>query len=202
MIDNRANIAGDLKACKTAFEAAGVPWVIIGGIVLGYARYKDIMPWDTDVDVAVFTEISDEQWLKLLVNLHRDGLRFPKHKVDFMYCHRNGECNLEFFHRDGDVYSCYPASTPGIKFVENPRWFDDIQHVDFLNGEYPIPNHVEEFVAAHYGGDWRTNIIKDHEIYFADKRGGRNQSTWTTSRASKYGDLWPKALKIGDSMEI
>jgi len=48
--------------------------------------------------------------------------------------------------------------------------------VDFLGDKYPMPNNIEDFVIAHYGMDWKTNIIKDHEKYFTDKRGGRDQS--------------------------
>lgn len=200
-IDRREAITADLAACKRAFNQAGVPWVIVGGIVLGYARYKEIMPWDTDLDIVVFTELTDENWQRLWKALCSNGFNFPKERVDFMYCYRGVECNLELYHRDGEFYNCLPKSTPGLKFVERAKWFDSVQLVDFLGDKYPMPNNVEEFVSDHYGSDWKTNIIKNHEQYFTDKRGGRDQSTWTTSRASKCGDLWPKALKIGDSME-
>jgi len=38
-VDRRVIITEDLAACKTAFDQAEVPWVIMGGVVLGYARY-------------------------------------------------------------------------------------------------------------------------------------------------------------------
>ena len=63
-----------------------------------------------------------------------------------------------------------------------------------------MPGNIEAFVADHYGFDWKTNIIKDHVQYFNDKRGSRNQKDWVTSRASKHGDLWPKALRIDDNL--
>jgi predicted nucleotidyltransferase len=44
----KERIIDDLKACKIAFSQAGIPFIIIGGTVLGYARYNDIMEWDTD----------------------------------------------------------------------------------------------------------------------------------------------------------
>ena len=201
-IDRKDAIISDLKACKTAFDLAGVPWVIIGGIVLGYARYKDVMSWDTDLDIAIFTELTDDRWELLWNALYRNRLRFPNKRVDFMYCYRSAECNLELYHKNGKFYNCFPNSTPGLKFVENARWFDEIQIVDFLGSKYPMPNHIDEFVSAHYGADWKTNIVKDHEQYFIDKRGGRDQLAWITSRASKHGDLWPKILKIDDNMEI
>ena len=121
-------------------------------------------------------------------------------KVDFMYCYRRTECNMEFYHKDGNVYNCFPKSTPGLKFVEKAMWYDEPQIVDFLGSKYPMPNHIEDFVSAHYGADWKTNIIKDHAQYFTEKRGGRDQSLWLTSRAGKQGDLWPKILKLGDKI--
>ena len=196
-IDKREGIAADLKAFKKVFDSVDIPWVIIGGIVLGYARYKEIMAWDTDVDIVLY-DINDVKWQKLCRALKQEGFNFPANKVDFMYCYRRVECNIDIFYKDGNFYNSYPASTPGIKFVEAAKWFDEVQTVDFLGDKYPMPNHIEDFVVAHYGVDWKTNIIKDHEVYFTDKRGGRDQSTWTKSRASKFGDLWPKALNKGD----
>lgn len=201
MTDMREAIGSDLIACKKAFNQAGVPWIILGGVSLGYARYKDIMPWDTDLDVGIFTEITDGQWLSLCAALHTQGFRMSVEKKDFTYGHRRTELNIDTYHKDGEFYNSFPKSTPGIKFVEKAKWFDEIQIVDFLGDKYPIPNHIEDFVSAHYGADWKTNIIKDHEQYFTEKRGGRDQALWTKSRASKHGDLWPKALKVHDSIE-
>ena len=195
-------IKSDLAAYKAAFDQTGIPWVIIGGVVLGYARYKDIMDWDTDSDIVVPVELTNAIWQDLRTALAMNGLIFSANKVDFMYCYRRTECNMEFYHKDGNVYNCFPKSTPGLKFVEKAMWYDEPQIVDFLGSKYPMPNHIEDFVSAHYGADWKTNIIKDHAQYFTEKRGGRDQSLWLTSRAGKQGDLWPKILKLCDSMEI
>jgi len=200
MTDMREVIASDLAACKAAFDKVEVPWVIVGGVVLGYARYKDIMPWDTDLDVGIYTEINDVQWQSLIFTLRTKGFRIDGEKKDFTYAYRATELNIDTYHKDGEFYYCFPKSTPGLKFVEKAKWFDDIQIVDFIGDKYPIPNYIEDFVSAHYGIDWETNIIKDHKQYFADKRGSRDQKTWTTSRIGKHGDLWPKILDINDSM--
>jgi len=60
-MNKKEGIISDLVACKKAFDKINIPWVIIGGIVLGYARYKDIMEWDTDLDVGIFVELSNMQ---------------------------------------------------------------------------------------------------------------------------------------------
>lgn len=197
-ITTSETIASDLLACKKSFDDVGIPWVIMGGIVLGYARYKKIMEWDTDVDVAIFSEITNVQWQAVCTSLRKHGFNIGNVRKDFLCCRRETSFNLDLYHKDGNFYNSFPTTTPGLKFVEKGKWFDEIQMVDFLGDKYPMPNHLEEFVVAHYGADWKTNIIKDHEKYFINKRGGRDQALWLTSRSSKHGDLWPKIMKTTD----
>jgi len=199
-MNKKEGIISDLVACKKAFDKINIPWVIIGGIVLGYARYKDIMEWDTDLDVGIFVELSNMQWKSVHKALCDQGFRIKPERDDFIYGKRKVKFNLEMFHKKGEFYEMFPKSTPDLKIVEQSKWFDEIQLVDFLGDKYPMPNNIEDFVIAHYGMDWKTNIIKDHEKYFTDKRGGRDQSKWLSSRAGKNGDLWPKILKIDDNM--
>ena len=54
----KKNIVADLAACRVAFNRVNIPWVLIDGLVLGYARHKDVVPGDTDVDLAVCKELS------------------------------------------------------------------------------------------------------------------------------------------------
>ncbi len=200
-IDRRVAISSDLLACKKAFDQAEVPWVIMGGIVLGYARYNEIMAWDTDVDIAVPIELDNDRWQRLYSSLNTNGFRFPNRKIDFICCYREAEFNMWFFHKKGNYYESFPTSTPGIKFVEKAIWYDKPQIVDFLGSKYPMPNNLEDYLICQYGVDWKTNIVKNHEQYYLDKRGTRDVSSWPAGRATKEGDMWPKALKIEDSME-
>jgi phosphorylcholine metabolism protein LicD len=200
-MNNKLGIVSDLAACKIAFSNVDIPWVIMGGIVLGYARYKDIMDWDTDVDIAIFSEVTDTQWVAVCDSLTKQGYKLSNSpRKDFTYNKRQTPFNMDLYHKNGNFYNSFPTTTPGLKFVEKAEWFDEIQMVDFLGDKYPMPNHIYDFVAAHYGSDWKTNIIKEHEKYFTDKRGGRDRSLWLTSRAGKSGDLWPKILETTDSM--
>ena len=70
-------IASDLAACKLVFDEIGIPWVIIDGIVLGYVRKKDIIPWDTDVDIAVFG-LPQAQWSTLQASFIRNKFKVKK----------------------------------------------------------------------------------------------------------------------------
>ena len=207
-VDRRKAIASDLKACKAAFAQAEVPWVIADGIVLGYARYKDIMPWDTDLDIGVFTEISVVKWEALYNALKSNGfgeykgsgIDFSNNKKDFICGYRDIEFNMWLYHKNGNYYESFPESTPGLKFVEKATWYDDPQIVDFLDSKYPMPNNIEDYLSCRYGNDWKTNIVKNHDEHFKDKRGGQDQVLWTKGRMGKHGDLWPKILKIEDNL--
>ena len=183
-IDRRAAISSDLEACKSAFDQAEVPWVIIGGIVLGYARYKEIMAWDTDVDIAVSVELDKFKWQKLYASLNTNGFRFGNKKTDFILSNRKAEFNMWMFHKNGNYYEAFPESTPGIKFVEKAIWYDEPQIVDFLGSKYPIPNNLDDYLVCQYGMDWKTNVVKDHEQYYLDKRGTRDVNSWPAGRTT------------------
>lgn len=198
---NVKTMAADLLAFKKAFDDAKIPWVITDGLVLGYARYKKIMEWDTDIDMAVCVEINGKQWQAFCNSLSTAGFKARMQKKDFICGGRLVPYNLFFLHKKGNFYECFPKSTPGLKFVEKAKWYDKSQMVEFLGNKYPMPNHMEDYLDHHYGKDWKTNIVKDHEEFFVDKRGSRDMSKWLTGRSSKNGDLWPKIIKIEDTME-
>ena len=200
-VNRKVEITSDLIACKAAFDQVSIPWVIMGGVVLGYARYKDIMAWDTDLDVGVFVEVTTDQQQLLFKSLRRNGFKINSSKKDFVYGKRKAHFNIWFFHKKGDFYEAFPKSTPGLKFVEKSHWYDDPQMVNFLGDEYPMPNNMEDYLICQYGEDWETNIIKDHEKYYLDKRGCRGAANWPAGRGTKEGDMWPKVLRIDDSME-
>ena len=200
-MDMKEKIKSDLIACKKAFDFVGIPWVITDGIVLGYARYKDIMAWDTDVDMAVVAEITDIQLLQLFNALRAVGFQVGNEKTDFIFAMRETTFNGWLFHKNGDYYEAFPKSTPGVKFVDKAQWYDEPQMVDFLGDKFPMPNHMNDYLNCQYGIGWETNIVKNHEEFFIYKRGGRELSTWTTGRCSKDGNLWPKILKIEDDIK-
>ena len=202
MIDNREAIISDLKACKTAFDQAGIPWCIADGVVLGYARYNDVMPWDTDLDVQVMVELSDDDWLRLHGALHDNGFIFPSAKIDFFYCCREISFNMMLFHKKGDYYEAIPGpAAPGLKYIEKAVWYDEPQIVDFLGDKYPMPNNIEDYLNCRYGEDWMTNIIKDHDEFFVYKRGGITPRSWQWGRCGKTGTLWPRIIEINDDTE-
>ena len=193
-------IALDLVACKAAFDKVRIPWFIIDGIVLGYARDRAIIKWDTDIDMAVFVKVSAKQWIQLYKSLRIQGFQLSKTWDYFVWGRRLSKLNLWFFRRKGKYYESYPRTTPGLKFVEKARWFEKPQMVEFLGKLYPMPNHLEEYLKTHYGSDWRVEK-PGHANWRVEKFGTIDQSVavgqkiWLKSRCGKKGDLWPKILK-------
>jgi len=200
-VNKKAAIISDLAACKAAFDKVNIPWIIMGGVVLGYARYEDVMPWDTDLDIAVVALLTVDKRKALNNSLISNGFKLNQRAGDFVYGTRKSPFNGWFFHKNGNFYEAFPKSTPGFKFVEKAVWYDAPQIVDFLGDKYPMPNNIDDYLVCQYGHDWKTNIVKDHEQYFLDKRGSRGTATFTTGRTSKNGDMWPKTLEINDNME-
>ncbi|MBC8552446.1 MAG: hypothetical protein H8D23_22690 [Candidatus Brocadiales bacterium] len=197
-IDNGEAIASDLIACKKVLDQANVSWVIMGGVVLGYGRGVGILPWDTDLDIGIFTEVDDVKWQFIVQNLQLQGFRnVMVQQVDFTYCYRESELNLWTFHKNGNHYEAFPSTTPGLKFMEKAIWYDEPQVVEFIGDEYSMPNHITDYLDCRYGMGWENNIVKNHVDYLVYKRGHQsNQNIWPVGRCGEHGPLWPKILKI------
>jgi len=50
------SIRGLLAATKKVLDGAGVPYALYQGTAIGQARCQDVIPWDTDCDVAIWAE--------------------------------------------------------------------------------------------------------------------------------------------------
>jgi hypothetical protein len=67
-----ARLACALRTFSRAAAAVGVAWVVFGGAALGLVRQGGLLPWDDDVDVAVFVR-RDEEWDGLLREMRARG---------------------------------------------------------------------------------------------------------------------------------
>ena len=195
-------IISDLAACKAAFDSVKIPWVITDGIVLGYARKGDVLPWDTDLDLGVFCEISSSEWNKLHAALRKEGFGIRNLKQDFVYGKREVKFNMWLFHKEGGFYVSSPRSTPGVKFVEKEMWFDKPQLVKFLGRIYPMPNYLKDYLVTHYGSDWKVEK-PGHSKWRLEKFGTASSryepDVWLASRCGPSGDLWPKIIRKVDT---
>ena len=196
-------IISDLLACKVAFDTLKLPWVVNDGIVLGYVREGDVIAWDTDVDTGIYVEISPEERQRLVLALWNVGFSISSVDTDFMCAQRRVKFNLVLYHKKGDFYEQFPGTTPGVKFVEKAEWYDEPQMVKFLGSEYPMPNHLEDYLDHHYGTDWKVERFT-HDAWRLEKFGTSSNryepDAWLNSRCGPNGDLWPKIIKREDTV--
>lgn len=143
-----------LKALKCMFDEYGIKFVLVQGLALGYARYKDIMDWDADdIDVGVFVPIPDKDEfprrmkMKILFLAGCGGFRI----------HTNFSICIKYWEHKEDYFEC--KSGPYI-YREHEKWFLNPQPVEFLGTTFLIPNDIEDYLDNHYGKGWETNIIK------------------------------------------
>jgi len=87
--DMKTKIISDMGALRAAFDQAKIPWVNLYGVALGYGRYKDIMAWDTDIDMGVFVELTDEQRQSLNEALIAHGFWLHNRNDDFCLLQKN-----------------------------------------------------------------------------------------------------------------
>jgi len=86
--------------------AVKVPYYLEGGTLLGIVRDKQLLPWDNDIDVTVFTQsMTQQKWKTFIDALRSDGFtpfrintfEFSLHKydeyVDIHYSHQANEFN-------------------------------------------------------------------------------------------------------------
>jgi len=196
-VPTRAGIISDASACRAAFELAEIPWVLIDGLVLGYVRHNDVVHGDTDVDLAVCKELTDVEWNRLFMALRKHGFNCKNLKQDFVYARRQTKFNMWLYHKKGNFYESFPPTAPGVKFVEKARWYNKIQMVKFLGEIYPMPNHLEDYVAARYGADWEV-LRYTHDQWRLAKYGTASSKyepdVWFKSRCGPNGDLWPRIM--------
>lgn len=158
---NKKGIIADLKKLKDVFDSCGVKFVMQEGNVLGYARYKDIMEWDLDIDIGVYYEISDEKKAELLRALNIEGCGVGENESgDFIYGRRNVKLNLWFWHLEGEYFVARPKTTDKI-FILAAEYFLQPKEIDFLGSKFLIPDPLDGYLDLRYGKGWKHTIITD-----------------------------------------
>ena len=145
-----------LKAIKRVFDSYNVEFVLVQGLALGYARYKDIMEWDADdFDLGVFMPVhilTKKEILRESIKQILYLLGSPKEfKENVSLCIKYWIHKKDYFEYKGGNHI----------FREHEKWFLHPQRVKFLGTTFLIPDKIEDYLDNHYGKGWETNIIKD-----------------------------------------
>lgn len=145
---------GLVRLCEV-LDAAGVPYLLSGGTLLGAARDGDFIRWDWDVEVSVRSEHFEGRMDELAGLLGDAGLT--------VHARDDDADNLKLvLHHGAAVYELRAYRRRGARrlrrdFATLDRFFDEAVTVTLRGREYPCLGPLDEYLTHRYG-DWRTPI--------------------------------------------
>ncbi len=166
--DIHKDVAIDLlKQTITVLDRLNINYFLISGVLLGYVRHKDLIPWDDDMDLLVDSSIYE----KLLLigdslNFISKGIDYKLLKVSFkdkVIPIRSKRWESDKYHWPFIDLFPYTINENKILFFDK-EWdldkFFPIKKADFLGINCNIPNTPEYFLERNYG-DYMT--AKDYK---------------------------------------
>ena len=161
-----------LKICDI-LDKLNINYFLQTGILLGAIRDKDLIKWDWDIEISVFSDeflneidvlaktLGDEGFKILGVNKKRDDS-----KIDFIGKYPEEVTGYTIFSwnysKIKDVYWRREFSVPS-KFLNN------FSTIEFFGRKFNCPNNPEEYLTFAYG-DWKTPLrTSDKNLYNSDK---------------------------------
>lgn len=155
-------------------EEADIPYALDAGTLLGIVREDRLLPWDTDLDIAIPAN-HGERLKELRKKLYKAGyltrLRFSRlncgpipaksFRLFRVYTRRfflfKKEKLMDIFvkYKDGDSYYWVVQSDEPILQSCEARHLDERVKREFNGREYYIPQDYDGYLTRHYG-DWRT----------------------------------------------
>jgi phosphorylcholine metabolism protein LicD len=157
------------RGCEVLAKT-GINYWISSGNLLGIYRDGKLIEHDTDIDVNVLV-----RWDSLEANILSKQVLLGLTANDFVVIrtivYKNHFMQLAFMDNKTevifDVCFFYSGIAPQVAthlnvggYIYKPlRFIKEPQIITFKGVEYPIPNHVEEFLIWRYGENWK--IPKD-----------------------------------------
>ena len=143
---------------KRIAEKHNLTFTLILGTLLGVIRDKELIAWDDDVDLGVFTETPGgfTDYYKfgyVLDDLEREGFHVP----DRRYC----PWHWITFVRDGqkiDLWMFQKIDNERIytQVVRYPtHYFDTLDEVEWLGTTWKTPHNAESWLEYQYGKNWK-----------------------------------------------
>ena len=132
--------------------------LFIAGTLLGLVRENNFLPFDDDMDVGYFSDLTEpeavrDEMFEMLKTMKRDGLQVKVgHNGGF---YKLGSSGVDFdvfpswYYRDR-IWHPQSESMPSDPSLMHPP-----RPVDFLGARVFIPNRPEDYLALHYGENWR-----------------------------------------------
>lgn len=138
---------------KEVMDKHNIKFVFIFGTLLGVIRGRELIEWDSDVDVMCYKpdKIKIDGVIEDLKKLHFSPIVYPEvpeHDTNFI---RNREkIEIWWFDKVGDEW----------KYDEKIRYrkefFDKTEKIRFLDMDWDVPYCPKEFLTLTYGESWVT----------------------------------------------
>lgn len=155
-------------------EEADIPYNLDAGTLLGIVRENRLLPWDTDLDIAIPSNYG-ERLIELRKKINRAGyltrLRYSRitcgpvpaksfrlmrvYTRRFFFFKKEKLMDLFIKYKDGDSYYWVVRSDEPILQSCAAKHLDERMKKEFNGREYFIPKDYDGYLTRHYG-DWRT----------------------------------------------
>lgn len=173
---NREALFQNLVEVKEVFDNCCIPFMLSHGTMLGIWRDGDFIPWDDDVDIALFVK-DKHKFPKAIEDLKKLGFFIPPNAptptskfdakkdipwYDFVAIKRGEKIEGWFFEKIGDYY-VYDFPRCGDDLKHPAKYYEPMQKYEWKGHTWNIPNHIEDWLLLMYGTGW--NVVDKNRKY-------------------------------------
>ena len=146
-----------LKEAKEIMDPLGVPFFLRQGTCLGAVRDQAFIPWDDDIDLGCVIGLNGltEEMIDPVLAAFRERGYFVNVESNDRWIAAGMmkswvRIDLTFFRIIDDSIFHFPM-------IWMPaRLFASLKEIEFIGGNYLVPNPPEEYLRTKYGPDWIT----------------------------------------------